>query len=377
MAHQMALSQTKKFNLAGLWHVLKKSFAGFGEDKVPKLSASLAYYTIFSLGPLIMLVIFLAGFFFRRDAIEGSIFRQLRGFVGNEAAAQIQEIVKNAALSSESTTAATIGIITLVIGATTVFAEIQDSINTIWGLKAKPGKQGIFILLKNRLLSFGVIGSLGFLLLVSLAVTTVIEGLNERLLARFPDVSIIIMYVVNLVITLGVITLLFAVIFKVLPDAAIRWRDVWAGAIATAILFMIGKFAIGLYIGKSEIGSTYGPAASLVVLILWVYYSAIILYFGAEFTKAYALEYGSDIRPNKYAVVVQAISVEGGQQSLRSHARTLDSAKTSGSVSLPKDPPPPSPAPEPEGIGSPEVMRSLAVLAVSKLVGWTKSRDKS
>lgn len=373
----MALSQTKKFNLAGLWHVLKKSFAGFGEDKVPKLSASLAYYTIFSLGPLIMLVIFLAGFFFRRDAIEGSIFRQLRGFVGNEAAAQIQEIVKNAALSSESTTAATIGIITLVIGATTVFAEIQDSINTIWGLKAKPGKQGIFILLKNRLLSFGVIGSLGFLLLVSLAVTTVIEGLNERLLARFPDVSIIIMYVVNLVITLGVITLLFAVIFKVLPDAAIRWRDVWAGAIATAILFMIGKFAIGLYIGKSEIGSTYGPAASLVVLILWVYYSAIILYFGAEFTKAYALEYGSDIRPNKYAVVVQAISVEGGQQSLRSHARTLDSAKTSGSVSLPKDPPPPSPAPEPEGIGSPEVMRSLAVLAVSKLVGWTKSRDKS
>ncbi len=362
----------KKFNLSGLWQVLKKSFTGFGDDKVPKLSASLAYYTIFSLGPLIMLIISLAGFFLGREAIEGSIFQQLQGFVGKEAAAQIQEIVKNAALSSKSPTAATVGIITLLVGATTVFAEIQDSINSIWGLKAKPGKQGILILLKNRLLSFGVIGSLGFLLLVSLAVTAIIEGLNERLLARFPDVSVIVMYVVNLVVTLGVITLLFAVIFKVLPDASIRWRDVWAGSIATAILFMIGKFAIGLYIGKSDVGGTYGPAASLVVLILWVYYSAIILYFGAEFTKAYALEYGSDIRPNKYAVVVQAISVEGGQQSLRSHARTMDSAKISGSVPFPKEPPPPSPLPEPEGIGSAEVMRSLAVLAVSKLIRWTK-----
>jgi membrane protein len=368
----MAVSQSKKFNFSGLWHVLKKSFAGFGEDKVPKLSASLAYYTIFSLGPLIMLIIALAGFFLGREAIEGSIFQQLQGFVGKEAAAQIQQIVKNAALSSNSPTAATIGVITLIVGATSVFAEIQDSINTIWGLKAKPGKQGILVLLKNRLLSFGVIGSLGFLLLVSLAVTAVIEGLNERLLARFPDVSVIVMYVVNLTVTLGVITLLFAVIFKVLPDGAIRWRDVWAGSIATAILFMIGKFAIGLYIGKSEVGSTYGPAASLVILILWVYYSAIILYFGAEFTKAYTLEFGSDIKPNKYAVVVQSISVEGGQQSLRSHARAMDSSKTSGSVTLPKDPPPTAPVPEPEGIGSPEVVRSLAVLAVSKLVGWTK-----
>ncbi|OLY93742.1 membrane protein [Cnuella takakiae] len=366
--------KSKRFNLTGLWHILKKSFAGFGEDKVPKLSASLAYYTIFSLGPLILVIISLAGVFLGREAIEGSIFNQLRGFVGADAAAQIQQIVKSASLSGKSTTAATIGVITLLVGATSVFAEIQDSINTIWGLKAKPGKQGVLIMLKNRLLSFGVIGSLGFLLLVSLAVTAIIEGLNERLLARFPDVSIILMYVINLVITLGVITLLFAVIFKVLPDAAIRWRDVWAGSIATAILFMIGKFAIGLYIGKSEVGSTYGTAGSLVVLILWVYYSAIILYFGAEFTKAYALEYGSDIRPNKYAVVVQAVTVEGGQQSLRSHARSMENAKTSGSLTLPKAEPLNQPAPEPEGMGSAETLRSLAVLAVSRLVGWTKER---
>lgn len=365
-------NKSKRISFTGLWHVLKKSFSGFGDDKVPKLSASLAYYTIFSLGPLILVIISLAGLFLGRDAIEGSIFNQLRGFVGADAAAQIQQIVKSASLSGKSNTAATIGVITLLVGATSVFAEIQDSINTIWGLKAKPGKQGILLLLKNRLLSFGVIGALGFLLLVSLAVTAIIEGLNERLLARFPDVSVILMYVLNLVITLGVITLLFAVIFKVLPDAAIRWRDVWAGSIATAILFMIGKFAIGLYIGKSAVGSTYGTAGSLVVLILWVYYSAIILYFGAEFTKAYALEYGSDIRPNKYAVVVQAITVEGGQQSLRSHARTMDTAKTSGSVQLPKEPAKPQPLPEPEGLGNPETLRSLAVLAVSKLVGWTK-----
>ncbi|WP_132056013.1 YihY/virulence factor BrkB family protein [Pseudocnuella soli] len=365
-------TKKKKFTPAALWRILKKSFTGFNDDKVPKLSASLAYYTIFSLGPLILLLIYTAGFFYGREAIEGSIYHQLNSFVGNQAALQIQEIVKNATLSDKSTSAAIIGVITLLIGATTVFAEIQDSINSIWGLKAKPTKQGWWLLVKSRLLSFGVIGALGFLLLVSLAVTAIIEGLNAQLQRMFPDVSVIIMYVVNLLVTLGTITLLFAVIFKVLPDAKIKWRDVWAGSIATAVLFMIGKFAIGLYIGKSDVGGTYGTAGSLVILIVWVYYSAIILYFGAEFTRAYALEFGSTIRPNDYAVVVQNVEVEGGQQSLQQNERNLNAAKEYGTVRVKKPEAKPQRVGEPESIGSPEVLKSLAILAVDKLVGWTK-----
>jgi membrane protein len=209
-----------------------------------------------------------------------------------------------------------VGGITLLIGATTVFAEIQDSINTIWGLKPKP-KKGWLKLIQNRFLSFSVIASLGFLLLVSLGVTALIEGLSERLRANFPEVTVVVFYIINLVLTLIVVTSIFAVIFKVLPDANIKWKDVWAGAIATAVLFLLGKFAISFYISKSEVGSTYGAAGSLVVLLLWVYYSSIILYFGAEFTKAYALKYGSEIHPNKYAVTMKTVEVENGSQSVQ------------------------------------------------------------
>jgi membrane protein len=176
---------------------------------------------------------------------------------------------------------------------------------------------GIAKLIQTRLLSFGMIGSLGFLLLVSLAATAVVEGLGKQLQSVFPDIGVVIFYIVNLLLTLGVVTVLFAVIFKVLPDAKIKFKDVWPGAIATAILFIIGKFAISLYISKSDIGSTYGTAGSLVVLLVWIYYSAIILYFGAEFTKAYAVQYGAEIRPNHYAVVVKDVQVEQGRQSIQ------------------------------------------------------------
>jgi membrane protein len=316
----------KKFSAKGLWEVLKKSFAGFLEDKVPKLSASLAYYTIFSLAPLLIVLIFLTSFFFGREAIEGSIYGELKGFVGADSAAQIQEVVRNASLNGKGGMAATIGVITLLIGATTVFAEIQDSINSIWGLKAKP-KAGILKLLKDRLLSFGIIGSLGFLLLVSLSVTAVVEGLNERLQNVFPNVTVVLFYIINLAITLSVVTALFAVIFRVLPDAKIQFKDVWPGAIATAILFMLGKFAIALYVSKSAIGSTYGAAGSFVVLLVWIYYSSIILYFGAEFTKAYAIKYGSEIHPNHYAVVVKRVEVESESGSLQQNHAELEQHK--------------------------------------------------
>jgi membrane protein len=224
----------------------------------------------------------------------------MKSFIGPAAAEQIQTIIKNAAISGKNTIAATIGIITLVIGATTVFGEIQDSINSIWGVKPKP-KAGIMRMIVSRLLSFGIVATLGFLLLVSLAITTIVESIGHRLERMFPDVTVIVLYIVNLILTLGVTTILFAVIFKVLPDIKMKWKAIWPGAIATALLFMIGKFLISIYISKSDIGSTYGTAGSLVILIVWIYYSSIILYFGAEFTKAYALQKGVHIVPTEYA----------------------------------------------------------------------------
>ena len=307
----------KKITLKGLWQVLKNSFKGFFDNKVLKLSASLAYYTIFSLGPLLIVILYLCGKFLGREAIEGGIYREMENFVGSDTALQLQQIIKNAAISGQSGISAVIGIITLLIGATTVFAEIQDSINSIWGLKPKPGKNTWWQMVKIRLLSFGVIGSLGFLLLVSLGVSALLEGLNERLIQKFPEVAVIVFYVFNIFISFAVISILFGVIFKVLPDAKIKWRDVMAGAIATALLFMLGKFGISFYISKTNIGSTFGTAGSLVVLMVWIYYSSTILYFGAEFTKAYAVKFGSSIYPNSYAVIATTVEVEQGKKTVQ------------------------------------------------------------
>lgn len=306
----------ERFSLKGLWQVLKASFKGFSDDKVLKLSGSLAYYTIFSMAPLLIVIIFLCGIFFAREAIEGSIYGQIESFVGKDTAFQLQQIIKNASLEGKSTTAAVIGFITLLIGATTVFAEIQESINMIWGLKPKP-KKGWLKMLQNRLLSFSVVVGLGFLLLVSLGISAVIEALSSRLQNAFPEVAVVIFYIVNLLIQFGVTTILFGAIFTVLPDAKIKWKEVVAGAITTAILFMIGKFLISFYISKTNIGSTYGTAGSLVILLLWIYYSSIILYFGAEFTKAYAVKFGSAIHPNDYAVITKTIEVETGSKTIQ------------------------------------------------------------
>jgi membrane protein len=306
----------KKITFRGFWGVLKNSFKGFSDDNITKLSASLAYYTVFSFGPLLIVIVFLCSIFFGREAVEGTIYGQIEGFVGHDAALQLQEIIKNAAIGGKGKMAAIIGVITLLIGATTIFAEMQDSINSIWGLKVKP-EAGWFKLIKTRLLSFGVIISLGFLLLVSLGITALIEALSNRLKAHFPEVTVVLFYIINLVITFSVVTALFSVIFKVLPDAKVKWKDVLAGAIATAVLFMLGKFAISFYISKSNVGSTYGTAGSLVVLLVWIYYSSIILYFGAEFTKAFAMKFGAQIHPNEYAVVAKTIEVEQGKQSIQ------------------------------------------------------------
>ncbi|HEU4901930.1 MAG TPA: YihY/virulence factor BrkB family protein [Flavisolibacter sp.] len=306
----------KKLTPKGIWNLVKQTFNSFSDDRIVKLSAALAYYTVFSIGPMIIVMIYVAGLVYGREAIQGNIFHQLQGLIGADAAGQIQEMIKNAALNNSGPVAAAIGIATLLIGATSVFAEIQDSINMIWGLKPKP-KKGWLKMILNRLLSFSIIVSLGFVLLVSLVINGLIEALMDRLQARYPNVTVVVLYVLNLVITFSVITALFSVIFKVLPDALIKWKDVMVGSMVTAILFMIGKFGITFYIGQSNVSGTYGAAGSLVVLLLWVYYSAIILYFGAEFTKAYATDYGSLIRPSGYAVWVKNVEVEEGRTSLK------------------------------------------------------------
>jgi membrane protein len=363
----------KKFSFKSVVPLLKKTFKGFSEDKVPKLSASLAYSTVFSLGPLLIVIISLCSIFFKQEAIEGTIYTQMRGFVGSSAANQIQEIVKNASISGKGTIAAIIGIVTLLIGATSVFAEIQDSINTIWGLKPKP-KAGLMKLVKDRLLSFGVIGSLGFLLLVSLAVTAVIETIGNRLKAQFPDVTVVVFYIVNLILTLGVTSLLFAVIFKVLPDAKIRWKDVRAGALVTAVLFMLGKFGISFYISKSNIGTTFGTAGSLVVLLIWIYYSSIILYIGAEFTRAYAIDFGKAIHPNQYAVVVEKVEVEKGHESLQEaekHQQTANPAQNN--IKRKSAPPPAQSSPGKKQPGKIHGGKAVAVALLAFLVNSIRS----
>jgi membrane protein len=292
-----------------IWKAIVQSFKSFSEDKIPKLSASLAYTTVFSLGPLLVVIIFLCSIFFGQDAIQGHIYKQMQQFVGADVALQLQTIIKNASLSGKSTIAAVIGIVTLLFSATAVFAEIQDSINTIWGFRAKPQK-GLWLFIRARFLSFSVIISLGFLLLVSLAISSIIEGLSNRLKASLPDVTVVVFYILNLVISFIVITALFALIFKVLPDAKTKWKDILPGALASGIFFMIGKFGMTFYIGKSKIGTTYGAAGSLVILLLWVYYSAIVLYLGAEFAKAWSAHKGSSIEPDDYAVALKKIEIE-------------------------------------------------------------------
>jgi membrane protein len=298
-----------RLNLKGVGKLVKQTGLSLFDDKLLKLSASLAYYTVFSLGPMLLIIIFLSSLFWGDEAIRGAVFLQTRKLIGNEAALQIQEIIKNAAIKGNNTLTAVVGIITLFIGATSVFVEIQDSINAIWQLKPKP-KKGFILFLKSRLLSFSLVISLGFLLLVSLVFNGAVEGLVERLKTFFPDITLVMIYIINLLVTLLLTTALFSIIFKVLPDATIRWKDVIAGAFFTAILFMIGKLGITLYITNSDIGSSYGAAGSLVILLIWVYYSAVILYLGAEFTKFYAFTYGEEIKPDKYAVFVHREEVE-------------------------------------------------------------------
>ncbi|MBC7949060.1 MAG: YihY/virulence factor BrkB family protein [Chitinophagaceae bacterium] len=305
-----------------IWKIIKQSFSDFIDTSALKHSAALAYYTIFSLPAILIIIIWVSNIFYGREIVEGSIYTQLSGFVGQDAAVQIQDTIRNASTSAHGPWAAVVGIITLIIGATGVFAEIQESINHIWHLKSKPRKgRGWLRLLINRLISFSMVITLGFLLLVSLVINGLMDVLLQRFAERFPDLQVYVLYAFNIIFTFFVTATLFGIIFKILPDARIKWKDVRAGAITTAILFMGGRFLISFYLGQTNrITSAYGAAGSLIVILIWVYYSAIILFFGAVFTRVYAIGRGCQIYPNDYAVWVEQREVES-HESLKKHEK--------------------------------------------------------
>lgn len=314
---------TKAF-FKNTWKITAESGNEFLNDKVLKLSAALAYYTIFSLPSMLIVIIGLCSLFFGRDAVQGQIFSEIAGFVGPDAAKEIQDILKNSALHHDSVLATIVGFITLVIAATSMFGEIQDSINSIWGLQAKP-KKGLIKLLFNRLISFSMVLVLGFILLVSLILNALLEAMIHRLEHYFSEQVINYFFVLDYGVMFLVTMVLFASILKVLPDAKIEWRDVWVGAFATCLLFLLGKFLIGYYLKHNTSINAYGAAGSMILLLLWVYYSAMILYFGAEFTQVYVRFKNRKIQPNKYAVWIEKNTVEKKLNTqVHDHTTTID-----------------------------------------------------
>lgn len=285
--------------IGSIFQLLKESFTEWQEDKASMLAAALAYYTVFSITPLLVIAIAIAGAVFGQDAARGEIVEQINSLVGNQGAQAIETALANADQPQLSSIASIISIVVLLIGASGVFAQLQEALNTVWNVKAKPEK-GIWQFIRKRLLSFGMVLAIGFLLLVSLLLSAMLAGVSN-LNFNIPSSLTSLWQLLNFGISFGLISLLFALIYKYLPDAKIRWKDVTVGAIITALLFTIGKFLIGLYLGQGSLGSTYGAAGSLIVFLAWVFYSAQILLFGAEFTQVYARKYGRKIRPDSHA----------------------------------------------------------------------------
>jgi membrane protein len=265
------------------------------EQDVPRLGAALAFYTLFAIAPLFVIVLAIAGFWFGEEAARRELFAQVSGLVGSDGGDAIQALVSAANKPKTGVWATLIAVATLFVGATGVFVQLQDSLNSIWGVRREPGR-GVLNFVKDRLISFGIIVGIGFLLLVSLILSAALSALGKFMSGMLPAQETI-WQGINFVISFGTITLLFAMIFKVLPDVKIAWRDVLIGAVITALLFNLGKFLIGLYLGRSTVTSAYGAAGSLVIVLLWVYYSAQILFFGAKFTQIYADKFGSRLKP--------------------------------------------------------------------------------
>lgn len=286
-------------NVSIFWSLLKQTVAEWQRDKVSRLAAALAYYTTFALAPVLIIVIAVASFLFEQSTVQTRIIEQLQGLLGENGAGLVQEMLTSKSQGSEGFWATLISVGLLIVGASGLFIQLQDALNTVWNVVPKKG-EGMWKLVRDRLLSFGMVLAIGFLLLVSLMLSAGLSALN----GVFGDILVgwdVGLQILNTVVSFVVITLLFGMIYKVLPDVKIAWKDVWVGASITALLFTLGKFLIGLYLGNSSVASAYGAAGSFVVLLLWIYYSAQILLFGAEFTQVYANRFGDRITPDKYA----------------------------------------------------------------------------
>lgn len=290
-----------KNSIRTLWGYLKEVMSEFFDNNVIKYSASLAYYTTLSIAPLLVIVIHVAGLILGDQAMEGVIYDELHGLVGPSAAEQLQLTIQNVHMNVGTSLATTVSFIVLLFGATGIFAEMQDSLNKIWGLKAITTKKAWWKMIIDRLVSFSMIVSLGFVMLVSLALSAIVMKLTDILKGFIGDDGEVILTISDHLLSVVSTTIIFAAIFKVLPDAKIKWRDVIVGALITSLLFLLGKILIGLYLSSSKLASLFDAAGSVILIMLWVYYSSAILYLGAVFTKVYAAKYGGKIQPSKYA----------------------------------------------------------------------------
>ncbi len=295
----------KKLKLDKLGYLLKLTFKKWFDRDPFKESAVIAYNAIFSLPGLLVLVVTMAGYFFGVDAVNGRLHHQIALAMGNDTADQIQDMVIMAAKNKDSTLASILAIVTILIGATGVFVQLQKSLNTIWTVEATSVKTGIWVFIKTRLFSFGLIVSVAFLLLISLVLSSLISAISLWAQQHWSESFLVLFQSVNLLFTLITITVLFAFMFKVLPDAQIKWHLVWVGAFLTALLFILGKLALGIYFGKVKPASGYGAAGSVVLILLWTSYSSMIVFFGAEFTKVYSDYYYGEIPPTANAIKIK------------------------------------------------------------------------
>src|SRR5918993_1140774 len=295
--------------LRSTWDIIKQTVLNFFQDDSFSYASSIAFYTIFSLPAILIISLSIGSTFYERDVVQQELVNQVARLIGEKSAADVEQILINAALDSTGTVAKIVGIATLIFSATTVFISLQTSLNKIWGIKPKP-ERGIVKYLLDRLLSLAMVISIGFLLLVSLVFDTVLVVFQNSLTKILAGWALYLVTAVNIVVSLGLITVIFAILFKVLPDAKIKWKDVWVGAVVTTAFFALGKYLIGFYLGNSSVNSAYGAAGSLVIILIWVYYSTVIFLFGAELTSVYAEKLGSDITPYHHAVKVQVVEVE-------------------------------------------------------------------
>jgi len=294
------VTSTRSVTLGALAVVLRRAIAGWWNDNVPHLGAALSYYTLFSLAPILIVAMSIAGLAFGSEAVRGEIVGQIDGLVGHDGAVAVQAMLEGASKPSSSIPATIIGVITFFLGATGAFLELQTALNAIWRVKPKASADFLRALVIDRLISFGLVVAVGFLLLTSLLVSAGLAALDKYMGQAFPGVAIV-WQALNVLVSLGVISVMFAMIYKLLPDVDLAWSDVWVGGLVTAGLFTLGKFLIGLYLGTSSLASSYGAAGSVIVLLVWVYYSAQVVLLGAEFTREYVKEFGRKPPPSEFA----------------------------------------------------------------------------